>query len=102
MIPATDPSRQFYVGRPYTVERQEDEFVLSVELPFATKEKINLSRHADELVIDVGTWRRNLVLPRLLVEATTLGAKFDDHVLKIRFAAPPRSPDGGGKRGSNG
>jgi hypothetical protein len=53
-------------------------------------------------VIDVGTWRRNLVLPRILVEATTLGAKFDDHVLKIRFAAPPRSTDGGGKHGSNG
>ena len=43
------------------------------------------------------TWRRNLVLPRTLVEAPTLGAKFDDHVLKIRFAAPPRSTDGGGK-----
>jgi arsenite-transporting ATPase len=95
-----DPSRQFYVGRPYRVERQDGEFHLSVELPFATKEKINLSRHADELVIDVGTWRRNLVLPRILVEATTLGAKFDDHVLKIRFAAPPRSTDGGGKRGN--
>ncbi|MGZ6372344.1 MAG: ArsA family ATPase, partial [Candidatus Limnocylindria bacterium] len=90
------------VGRPYTVSRSDEEFILSVELPFATKERINLSRHADELVIDVGTWRRNLVLPRILVEATTLGAKFDDHVLKIRFAAPPRSTDGGGKRGSNG
>jgi arsenite-transporting ATPase len=95
-----DPNQQFYVGRPYAVARQDGEFILSVELPFATKEQINLSRHADELVIDVGTWRRNLVLPRILIEATTLGAKFDDHVLKIRFAAPPRSTDGGGKRGN--
>jgi arsenite-transporting ATPase len=93
-----DPSRQFYVGRPYTVARLDGEFMLSVELPFAAKEQINLSRHADELVIDVGTWRRNLVLPRILVDATTLGAKFDDHVLKIRFAAPPRSTVGGRTR----
>ena len=97
-----DPTKQFYVGRPYSVERHDGEFVLSVDLPFATKEQIALSRHADELVIDVGTWRRNLVLPRILVEATTLGAKFDDHILKIRFAAPPRSTDGGGKRGTDG
>jgi arsenite-transporting ATPase len=97
-----DPSRQFYVGRPYTVARIDGEFILSVELPFATKEQINLSRHADELVIDVGTLRRNLVLPRILVDATTLGAKFDDHVLKIRFAAPARTTDGGGKRGRDG
>jgi arsenite-transporting ATPase len=97
-----DPTKQFYVGRPYAVERQDGEFILAVELPFATKEQIALSRHADELVIDVGTWRRNLVLPRILVEATTLGAKFDDHILKIRFAAPPRSTNGGGKRGRDG
>jgi arsenite-transporting ATPase len=97
-----DPTRQFFRGRPYSVARQNGEFLLSVDLPFASKEKINLSRHADELVIDVGTWRRNLVLPRILVEATTLGAKFDDHVLKIRFAAPPRSTDGGKKRGRDG
>jgi arsenite-transporting ATPase len=97
-----DPSRQFYVGRPYTVARLDGEFILSVELPFATKEQINLSRHADELVIDVGTLRRNLVLPRILVDATTLGAKFDDHVLKIRFAAPARTADGGGMRGRDG
>jgi len=94
-----DPNRRFYVGRPYSVARDDGEFVLSVELPFATKERINLSRHADELVIDVGTWRRNLVLPRILVDATTLGAKFDDHVLKIRFAEPQRSTVGGGTRG---
>jgi hypothetical protein len=50
-------------------------------------------------VIDVGTWRRNLVLPRVLVDAPTRGAKFDDHVLKIRFAAPERGKTGGGVRG---
>jgi arsenite-transporting ATPase len=94
-----DPSTTFYRGRPYTVERLDGEFVLAVELPFAMKEEISLTRHADELVIDVGTWRRNLVLPRVLVDAPTRGAKFDDHVLKIRFAAPARSATGGGTRG---
>jgi arsenite-transporting ATPase len=94
-----DPSTPFYRGRPYTVERLDGEFVLAVELPFAMKEEISLTRHADELIIEVGTWRRNLVLPRVLVDAPTRGAKFDDHVLKIRFAAPARSATGGGTRG---
>jgi arsenite-transporting ATPase len=90
-----DPTTYFYRGRPYSVVRDNGEFVMSVELPFAMKEKINLSRHADEIVIEVGTWRRNLVLPRALIDAPTRGATFEDHVLKIRFAAPPRSTTGG-------
>ncbi|HEX2194885.1 MAG TPA: ArsA family ATPase [Candidatus Limnocylindria bacterium] len=95
----TDPTQHYYRGRPYTVVRDDGEFVLSVELPFASKDEIGLSRHADELVIDVGTWRRNLVLPRALIDAPTRGAKFEDHVLKIRFAAAPRSTIGGTSRG---
>ncbi len=68
---------------------------LSVELPFASREEITLSRSADELVLQVGTWRRNLVLPRLLLDAPTEGAKMEDRVLKVRFAEPPRGPAGG-------
>ena len=58
--------------------------------PFTDKQQINLSRHADELVIDLGTWRRTLVLPRILVDAPTEGARFDDGTLKIRFGTPAR------------
>ena len=59
----TDPTAQYYHGRPYTVSRDDGQFVLSVELPFATKEEIALSRHADEILIDVGAGD-HLVLPR--------------------------------------
>lgn len=90
-----DPTTHFYRGRPYSVARDAGEFVMSVELPFAGKDEIKLTRHADEIVLEVGTWRRNLVLPRVLVEAPTMGAKFEDHILKIRFAAPPRGTTGG-------
>ena len=85
-----DPAQHFYRGRPYSVHRSDGEYVLSVDLPFTTKDQISLSRHADELVIDLGEWRRNLVLPRALIDAAALGAQFEDHTLKIRFAAPER------------
>jgi arsenite-transporting ATPase len=90
-----DPTQHFYRGRPYSVVRDDGAYILSVELPFTERDQISLSRHADELVIDLGGWRRNLVLPRALIEAKALGAKFEDHVLKIRFAAPPRTKPGG-------
>jgi arsenite/tail-anchored protein-transporting ATPase len=97
---AQDPAQHFYRGRPYSVQRSDGEYVLSLDLPFTTKDQISLSRHADELVIDLGEWRRNLVLPRALIDAAALGAQFEEHTLKIRFAAPERmAAQAGGKRG---
>jgi arsenite-transporting ATPase len=87
---AADPTQFFYRGRPYEVVRQNGGFILSVDLPFTEKQQISLSRHADELVIDLGTWRRTLVLPRILVDAPTQGARFDNGTLKINFGTPAR------------
>jgi len=91
----TDPTAFFSRGRPYTVRRQDGGFVLSLELPFTSKEQVQLSRNADELVLQVGSWRRNLILPRALVAAPTRGAQFEGNVLRIEFAAPPQTPSGG-------
>ena len=85
-----DPTEFFYRGRPYEVVRDGTGFTVSVDLPFTEKDQINLSRHGDELVIDLGTWRRTLVLPRILVDAPTEGARFEDKTLKIRFGTPAR------------
>lgn len=90
-----DPTDFYYRGRPYQVTAEDGGFVLSIELPFASREKIDLSRHGDELVVDLGTWRRTLVLPRVLVDAPTRSARFEDHTLKIHFA-------GAGDRGDHG
>jgi arsenite-transporting ATPase len=80
-----DPTQFYYRGTPYSVTRQDGGYIVSVELPFTEKQQINLSRHGDELVIDLGTWRRTLVLPRILIDAQTDGARFEDGTLKIRF-----------------
>jgi arsenite/tail-anchored protein-transporting ATPase len=87
----TDPHEFLYRGRPYSITREEGGYTLSLELPFTSREEISLSRAGDELVLQVGAWRRNLVLPRLLLDAPTQGAKMEDRVLKVRFAEPVRS-----------
>ncbi len=89
-----DPTTFFFRGRPYDVVREDGEMILSLELPFTTKEDVKLSRHADELVLQVGAWRRNLILPRVLAETPTVGAKFERDRLQIRFAAKPRTKGG--------
>ena len=93
-----DPTAFYYRGHPYGVRREDGAFVLSLELPFTSKEEVRLHRNGDELVVQVGWWRRNLILPRALVDLPTSGAGFDDHVLKVRFAAEPHSQAGASKR----
>lgn len=83
-----DPTGFFYRGRPYTVRRDGAGYVLELDLPFTSKEQVHLTRFGDELVIQVGSWRRNLILPRALVDAPTRAAEFHDHTLRIEFAAP--------------
>ena len=87
----SDPHEFLYRGRPYSIAREDGGYTLALELPFTTREEISLSRSGDELVLQVGAWRRNLVLPRLLLDAPTQGAKMEDRVLKVRFAEPTRT-----------
>jgi arsenite-transporting ATPase len=85
-----DPTRIFYQGRPYRVRREDGAFVLSLDLPFTTRQDVALTRHGDELVLQVGSWRRNLILPRVLLDAPTTGARFEGDTLNISFAPPAR------------
>ena len=95
----TDPQHFLYRGRPYSIQREESGYTLALELPFTTKDEVKLSRSGDELVLQVGSWRRNLVLPRLLLDAQTQGAKMEDRVLKVRFTEPVRQTVGGTRHG---
>ena len=93
-----DPTAVHYRGEPYRVSREDGVYVLQVELPFTQKGELRLSRRSDELVLQVGAWRRTLLLPRALLNAPTMGAKMDDGTLRIQFEAPARTGQRGGRR----
>ncbi len=68
--------------------RENGRFVLRLELPFATRDDVSVSRHADELLLQVGGWRRTLVLPRVLLDVPTGRARLEGNVLRIDFRPP--------------
>jgi arsenite-transporting ATPase len=66
-----------------------DGFVLSLALPLARREDLDLSRSGDELVLTLGGRRRVLALPGLLRRCTVAGAGLDDDRLLVRFVPDP-------------
>ena len=93
-----DPTAVHYRGEPYRVSREDGMYVLQVALPFTEKGELQLSRRSDELVLQVGAWRRTLLLPRALIDLPTKGAKMDDGTFRIQFEAPAKAGKRGGRR----
>jgi len=60
--------------------------VLSLGMPFVEREEISLAQRGDELSIKVGTYKRQVLLPRALAGRKAVSAKMDGDRLTIAFA----------------
>ncbi|MCX7840067.1 MAG: TRC40/GET3/ArsA family transport-energizing ATPase [Anaerolineae bacterium] len=82
---AQDPTQIFYHEQPQVIEKTDDAYLLKLRLPFITKDAVNLTRSGDELVISIGNFRRNLILPRVLAAREIQKAKFENDRLVLTF-----------------
>ena len=80
-----DPAGHFYRGKAHEIEKADGHYVLSFDFPYNRKEDISLLRNSDELVVQVGRFRRNIILPRTIVDLPVEGAKMEDGKLVVRF-----------------
>lgn len=83
-----DPSRRLLDEQPLSIRADGDRVVLSIELPFADRDEIDLTRNADELFVAVGPHRRNLVLPDSLRRRKISSAALDGGRLSVAFDGP--------------
>ncbi|RMF70318.1 MAG: arsenic-transporting ATPase [Cyanobacteria bacterium J069] len=81
-----DPAQVYYKETTMRVVQEQDQYSLELYLPGIPKDKIELSKSADELNVRIGNHRRNLVLPQALAALQPAGAKMEEDYLKIRFA----------------
>jgi arsenite-transporting ATPase len=80
-----DPADRFYEGSSQRVQKIGGDYVLALKVPFVERSDIDLSRSDGELIVTVGSYRRELVLPRVLAQRQTLGATMEDGELHVRF-----------------
>jgi arsenite-transporting ATPase len=84
-----DPIAVLHRGDPIRVEPTAGGHVLTMPLPFATRDDLDLHRRATELHVRVGAMKRTVPLPAALRGAQVAGARLQDGVLEVRFTAAP-------------
>jgi arsenite-transporting ATPase len=80
-----------YRDDPIRVRRRSGGYVLSMRLPFVSRDDMDIHRRGDELFVRVGWYKRNLILPATLQRLVVRGASFLDDRLEISFGAPERA-----------
>ncbi len=83
-----DPAAVFFAGQAQSVLplAKGKGYVLSLPLPLAEKSDIDLKQAGDELIIQVGFYKRNIILPRVLTALKPHGARLEDGRLLINFS----------------
>lgn len=80
-----DPVEIKYNSRTQQIQKENNEYVMSIYMPFTNKGDLTLNQKSDELIIKVGSVKRNITLPRTLINLSVKSAKFHDETLKIVF-----------------
>lgn len=83
-----DPSQRFATSNPQRIEKDGNDYVLTLKVPFVDKSEIDLSRRDGELYVTVGNYRREITLPRVLARRETSGAAIEEGELRVRFVRP--------------
>lgn len=92
-----DPLHVWMPGPVQTVRKKGGCYYLRLRLPFLQKEELSLLKRGDELVVSVGNFRRDLVLPRALADLTVKRARLEEGYLVVRFGRggnPKEEKDG--------
>jgi arsenite-transporting ATPase len=81
----TDPSQVFYSEPPIKIKQVDGRYKMSIHLPGTQKKDLNIWFAGEELIVEVGSYRRNILLPRSLAQTEIVEAKFEGDDLNIIF-----------------
>jgi arsenite-transporting ATPase len=81
----SNPVELKYNGRAQRVDKDGDDYILSLMIPFVEKKDLTLNQKGDELIVRAGAVKRNITLPRTLLSRSIEKAAFEDGMLKIYF-----------------
>jgi arsenite/tail-anchored protein-transporting ATPase len=80
-----DPSQVYSTEKSMLIYRENNIDIISLKLPYTEKPEVKLYKTNDVLIIEVGWYKRSVVLPYALVRKNTSKAEFKDGRLLVYF-----------------
>jgi arsenite-transporting ATPase len=80
-----DPSAVTQTDRPYAFGKRNGTYEVRLMLPFATKGEVGLFKKGDELVVEIGTLRRHIGLPRSMAMMMPSKARLENRILTVEM-----------------
>ena len=81
----SNPIEVLFQDRIFEVKKEQGQYVLTLNLPFATKEQFELSQKGDELLLQINNERRCFTLPDVFKGKEVESASYEEGWLNIRF-----------------
>lgn len=86
-----DPVKVQFKGTTQEIVKDGEDYIMRIPLPHVELGKVSLTKRGDELFIEIGNFRRDMILPMALVDRPANRAAFREGVLEVRFGAPEES-----------
>jgi arsenite-transporting ATPase len=87
-----DPIKVQFTGKTQEIIRDGAEYVMKLPLPHVEIGKVQMVKRGDELFIEIGNFRRDMILPTTLAERPATKAVFRNGILEVRFGEPETLP----------
>jgi arsenite-transporting ATPase len=84
----TDPTQVFYRGPIQEVLHDGDTYILRLPLPHVEMDKVLMTKKGDEMIVEIGNFKRDISLPTILANQEAKLARFVNKALEIHFTAP--------------
>ena len=80
-----DPTEVYSTESPMKMYEEDNASVLAIKLPYPMEQKLELYTRKDDLTVQLGAFKKSIVLPHSMTNKKVLGADMEDGWLKIKF-----------------
>jgi arsenite-transporting ATPase len=84
----TDPTLIHHRGPVQEVVQEGDSYILKLPLPHVEMDKVLMTKKGDEMVVEIGNFKRDITLPSILANHEATRARFVNGSLEIHFSSP--------------